>query len=102
MRGGGVQLIMRLFTGILAVVHTVLAGKALQFTVAASRAGKTFFIMRRKNQLKRIFSAAAERRCVGENLHAFADRLDAGCRKAARALHLYQTHPAGADLIDVF
>ena len=58
--------------------------------------------MRRKNQLQRILSAAAERRRIGKNLHAFADRLDAGCRKAARALYLYQAHPAGADLIDVF
>ena len=26
------------------------------------------------------------------------DRIDAGCRNAARALYLYNAHPAGADL----
>ena len=100
-RRGIVDLILRLFILEVVFVNAVVIRKFLQFAVIAAHAGKTFLVVRGKDQLDRGLSGRADSRRVGQNFQTLFYRICAGSCESASSLDLNNAYTAGADAVDV-
>jgi hypothetical protein len=95
--------IFRVYTIIfILIVHFEIFTEFLQLTVAAAYAGEAFSVMGGKDQFQRNLSGSEYFLGVGEDFHAFRQRIYTSGNQAFRAFDFHNADTAGADSVDVF
>ena len=100
-RRGIVDLILGFVILEVIFVDAVIISQLLQLAVISPYAGKTFLVVRGKDQLKRRLSGSADSRSVGQYFKPFFNGIGACGGESAPSLDLHHTDAAGADAVDI-
>ncbi len=99
--GAVLDLGQELVVGVAHRVDAQIPGQVLELALAAAGAGEAVHPVVGEDELQGQAAGLADLLGVGKDLHALADRVDAGGHQAPGPLDLHHADAAGADLVDV-